>query len=323
MKSRLLRLGLLAWVAISLAGCAPSPAATPTPPSEPRQAVPVTAIKRSPATDATPPQVEAEGWSPPIPLPGPVNTAGAEDSPFVSPDGQLLFYFFTPDLTIPAERQVLDGVTGIYAATLGPDGWQNPQRMLLQRRDRLALDGCPFYQDARLWFCSAREGNYRGVDIWTAAWRGGAWTDIVNAGELLNQDYGIGEMHLAPDGSTMYFHKPAADDGDLDIWLTRRLGDSWSDPQAVGAVKTPADEGWPFVSPDGAELWFTRTYQGSPAIFRSTRSGDAWSEPQRIVSTFAGEPTLDGAGNLIFVHHYVEHGALVEADLYITYRQQP
>ena len=45
---------------------------------------------------------------------GPVNTAGAEDSPFVTPDGQTLYFFFTPDVRVPAEQQLLDGVTGIW-----------------------------------------------------------------------------------------------------------------------------------------------------------------------------------------------------------------
>jgi hypothetical protein len=33
-----------------------------------------------------------------------VNTAGGEDSPFVTPDGNTLYYVFTPDVNIPAER---------------------------------------------------------------------------------------------------------------------------------------------------------------------------------------------------------------------------
>ncbi len=44
-------------------------------------------------------------------------------------------------------------------------------------------------------------------------------------------------------------------------------------------------------------------------------------EPELIVSQFAGEPTLDDAGNLYFVHHYFEHGQMIEADIYVAYRK--
>ena len=40
-----------------------------------------------------------------------------------------------------------------------------------------------------------------------------------------------------------------------------------------------------------------------------------------IVSQFAGEPTLDDAGNLYFVHHYFEHGQMIEADIYVAYKK--
>jgi hypothetical protein len=39
------------------------------------------------------------------------------------------------------------------------------------------------------------------------------------------------------------------------------------------------------------------------------------------VSQFAGEPTLDDAGNLYFVHHFYEDGVKIEADIYIARRK--
>jgi len=75
------------------------------------------------------------------------------------------------------------------------------------------------------------------------------------------------------------------------------------------------------ISGDGTELWFTRTYQGTPAVFRSSRDNGGWSEPVLVVSQFAGEPTLDANGNLYFVHHYYEEGVMIEADIYVAYRK--
>jgi len=70
-------------------------------------------------------------------------------------------------------------------------------------------------------------------------------------------------------------------------------------------------------------LWFLRTYRGAPAIFRSKRGTDGnWSKPELIVSSFAGEPSLDSEGNLYFTHHYFRDGKMLEADIYFAKRKR-
>ena len=171
-----------------------------------------------------------------------------------------------------------------------------------------------------MWFCSAREG-YTGVNLFTAQYRNGRWTGWQYAGDRLNRELELGEVHVTPGEAEIYFHSPRAGGaGGYDIWVTRKVEGRWCEPENIGAVNTEATEGWPFVSQDGQELWFTRTYQGSPAIFCSERQEGAWGEPRLIVSHFAGEPTLDEQGNLYFVHHYFRDGAMIEADIYLARR---
>jgi hypothetical protein len=231
-------------------------------------------------------------------------------------------FFFTPDMNLPPEQQVTDGVSGIYLSTSGPDGWGTPRRVTLQDAGQPALDGCPSLFGDTLWFCSARPGNLRGVDLWTAHLRQGSWQGWENAGALLNADFSAGEMHLSADGSAMVFHRPAVDRQDLDLWWTERSGDGWSTPVNLAALNSPDDDGWPYLTPDGRELWFTRFHQAAPGIFRSRLADSGWSAPEMIVWPFAGEPTLDAAGNLIFVHHFVDVDRPIEADLYVAYRVQ-
>ena len=129
----------------------------------------------------------------------------------------------------------------------------------------------------------------------------------------------IGEVHIH--GDELYFHSAReGGNGDYDIWVTNRTSESWSDPVNIEAVNTEAMDGYPFITEDGSEMWFTRTYLGTPAIFRSVMANGSWSEPEMIVSQFAGEPTLDDDGNLYFVHHYYEDGVMIEADIYVAYR---
>ena len=99
-------------------------------------------------------------------------------------------------------------------------------------------------------------------------------------------------------------------------WVSRKNADGWGAPENLAALNTPDNEGWPFLSQDGNELWFLRTVNATPAIFRSKLLESGWSEPELMVSQFAGEPSLDAAGNLYFVHHYFRDSKMLEADIY-------
>ena len=288
------------------------------------ESIPKDAIKVTSENDSLPPMLSSSEWEPPTSLGEPVDTRGAEDSPFITPDGDILFFFFTPDVRKPAQEQLSDGVTGIWYSTKTSDGWSEPRRIVLTGKKELSLDGCPFVQGNVMWFCSARAGSFRGVDMYTAQLTNGAWTNWRNVGEILNVEYGVGELHITSDGKEMYFHSSReGGKGGLDIWVTRMVNGEWQQPENIEAVNTSTDEGWPFVTQDANELWFTQTYNGSPSIFRSKKVGDEWSTAKLIVSQFAAEPSLDNYGNLYFVHHFFKDGRMIEADIYVAYKKQP
>ena len=312
----------LLMLACSAGSLLPTP--TPTPPPTRQQVIPADAHKYLPADDLFPPVIHLAGYAQPVPMPGAVNTAGAEDSPFFSADGSLFFFFFTPDVRQPASKQVIDGVSGIWWMTWNGAAWSDPQRARLS--SELALDGCPFYQEGLLWFCSVRAGSYREIDFYTARLADGAWQDWRNAGEQLNQQMAVGELHISRDGSLMIFHKPVEARGDLDLYQSQQTTDGWGEPLNLGsAVNTTSDEGWPYLTPDGLQLWFTRPsalgYPG-PAVWRLLKQAQGWGEPEEIISSYAGEPTLDTAGNIYFVHHFFSaDGQMLEADIYVAYKE--
>ncbi len=291
------------------------------------EAIPADATKMTPATDAFAPVMHSDDWLDPVPMPGPVNTAGAEDSPFITPDGNRFFFFFTPDVSVPVQEQLLDGVTGLWWCAKVGGEWTEPERIVLC--DDVSLDGAEFVTGNTLWFASVRADNYGEIDIYTATYEDGEWGDVENAGEQLNVDYDIGEFHLAPDGETLYFHTGEwSVGGDMDMWTTVRTDTGWSTPEEVPDVNTEANEGYPFITQDGNELWYTGEsklgYTG-PAIYRCIRDGDGWGEAEEIISNFAGECTIDEQGNIYFVHHYFTSPDLnmIEADIYVAYRASP
>ena len=278
--------------------------------------IPAHAVKVTPSADLFPPILHSDEWEEPVPMEA-INTAGAEDSPFVYEND--FYFFFTPDPSIPAENQVTDGVTGIYVSHNINGVWTTPERVALQEPGKLALDGCAFVGGEKMWFCSAREG-YAGVNWFTAEFQNGTWTDWKEAD--FDPDYEVGELHITADGSELYFHSyRSGGKGGLDIWVSKNQDGTWQEPVNVGAVNTTENEGWPYITPGGTELWLNRWYKGSPAVFRSTKVNGAWQEPELIVSQFAGEPTLDREMNLYFVHHFYEDGTMIEADIYVAYHK--
>ena len=283
--------------------------------------IPADAVKMNASSDSMPPILYSEDYNDPVPVSGKVNSAGAEDSAFIMPDGNTLYFFFTPDVRVPVEKQIIDGVTGIYVSKKQNGEWGEPERIILQDKGKIAGDGCEFVLGNTMWFCSVREG-YTGVNLFTAEFKNGRWQNWKYAGDLLNKEYQAGEMTITSDGKEMYFHsyRPGGQGG-LDIWMSANEKGQWQLPENVEAVNTDQNEGWPFVTPDGTELWFTRTYLGSPAIYMSKKANGEWQAPDLIISQFAGEPSVDNQGNVYFTHHFYKDNKMIEADIYVAHKK--
>lgn len=294
--------------------------------------IPGDVVKMTPANDPHPPLLNPDlpylkdMWEDPVPLPGPVNTAGAEDSPFITPDGDIFFFWFNGDERKTVYEQVDDPMTGIYRTQKVNGSWTEPERIYLNYFGEQALDGAPTMHNNTLWFCSARAGNYRGVDMWTAELRNGRWSGWTNAGEKLNRDYEIGELHVTADGLEIYFDSSKAGGyGEKDIWVTGYADNEWQAPVNIDILNTEVTDGWPWITEDGSELWFTRYGSGYPDIYRSLKAGTQWQAPEKILTVFAGEPTLDREGNIYFAHHRWDevNSRVSEADIYVCYRKKP
>ena len=288
----------------------------PAPPRDRLRSLEPGATKVTPETDLHPPKSLTSEYQDLVPLPAAINTAGAEDSAFILPDGNTLYFFFTPNPSIPAERQLLDGVTGIYVSHRQAAGWSDAQRVVLQDPNKLSLDGCEFVFGDEMWFCSARQG-YTGLHWFTAQWRADRWQNWQNAD--FDPAYDVGELHISSDGSQLYFHssRPSGQGG-YDIWVSDNVGGQWQPPVNLHVVNSPQSDGWPFVTQDGRQLWFTRIL-GGPELWRSIRTNGLWGPPERMFAPLAGEASLDNAGNVYFTHHFYSADRMLEADIYVAH----
>ncbi len=280
--------------------------------------IPSDVVKVTPAADAYPPIVHSDEFEEPVPLGGAVNSAGAEDSPFITVNrGDELFFVFISDVGMPPEKQLLDGVSGIWMSKKINGVWGEPERVLLQESGKVSLDGCVFVQGNTMIFCSAREG-YTGMHWFSAELKDGKWINWRNID--FDPTYDVGELHIHED--ELYYHSGrAGGKGGSDIWMLKNANGEWRNPVNVEAVNSAENEGMPYLTADGLELWFNREYKGSPAVYRSVKINGSWQQPELIVSKFAGEPTLDNESNLYFVHHFYRDGKMIESDIYVAYKK--
>lgn len=275
--------------------------------------IPAGAFKITSATDAHPPILNSNEFETPVPLSDVINSAGAEDSAFIIDD--KLYFFFTPDVKVPPEKQLSDEVTGIYVSEKKDGAWQEPKRAVLQNTGKAALDGCPFANKNMFWFCSTREG-YQGINWFTAELKDGAFANWQGT----QFPFEVGELHIA--GNQLYFDSNRdGGRGKKDIWVSEKTNGAWQEPTNISAINTTEDERQPFLTSDGNELWYTGTEKGVPAVFRSRKINGNWQAPELIVSQFAAEPTLDSEGNLYFIHHYFKDSQMLEADIFFAKRK--
>lgn len=311
-RLRLLTIVFL-FLAVLLNGCRDHPAAEALPSRE--SLIPHDAVKMSPDNDSLPPRTLSEDYEQPVPLPYPVNTRGAEDSAFIMPDGNTIYVWFTPNNRMDVIEQSQDMVTGIYRFDRSGNGWTDPERIWLVEPGKPHLDGCGFFTEDTVWICGVREG-LDGIHWFRSNYRNGEWS----IAELADFEplYEVGELHFSKDGTELYFHssRPGGKGG-LDIWMSRYIDGRWGEPENLAALNSKYDEGWPALNPQEDELWITKNY----GLWRSVKEDGSWSMPVEIISTLAGEATIDGAGNVYFTHHYFQDEVMVEADIYVAYKK--
>jgi Tol biopolymer transport system component len=286
------------------------------------------------------PEVVAAGWSQPVKLAGEINTPCPEDAIEVSPDGSMLYFYWSP--TVGAEAaELLTGTTGTYRATLaqaGPPRFEGPTFFDLRAGTLAgACDGeLSFTPDGtEVFFHSLRAENTGFqldpptddfLDIYVAQIVDGKPGPGTNLGAPVNSPSPDGEHCLSPDGMSLYLSSDRPGGvGKVDIWVSQKGDDGWSDPSNIGApLNSPGGDLQPAFAPDDPDtLYFVSDRDGPPSIYVSHREAASWTQPQMILTGFVGEPTLVADGSLLyFVHVLVDDDGVFGADIWYLMRQE-
>ncbi len=123
----------------------------------------------------------------------------------------------------------------------------------------------------------------------------------VNAGPLVNGPHSDVTPAISADGLVLYFasDRPGGQ-GDHDLWMAARdsPSSSWHEPANLGPpVCSPEFEGFPCISADGLELYFSRGTTDHGDIYVATRSSvrDSWQTPIKLPVSINPEAGHDWA----------------------------
>jgi OOP family OmpA-OmpF porin len=173
-----------------------------------------------------------------------------------------------------------NGVSMSYRTKSG--GWSKPEMLLIknfQKYDRGRQNGASLSQDGRalLMYMTEENGGYENDLYVSFVQADGRWTEPKNLGKTINGKK-TDEMtpYLAPDGVTLYFSSNRDGGfGDNDIWMAKRLDDTWQKWSA------PVNLGAPINTEDW-EAFFTMDAGGEYAYMSSSRASMGESDIVKI-----------------------------------------
>ena len=251
-----------------------------------------------------------------------INTKGWVDSPWISRDGNKLYFMYSRYNFFPAilrgELPVLEGPnrqghhnndvnpwndSDIYVATRQPDGsWSEPLN-LASNDDKGDCCHIMVSSPDRIYLTKPSPDGPN-VDIGYKELSGDTWGDFVNLGPNINSDYNEDNPHVSADQQRIYFTRWDADD-QRDIWFSWKVEDEWQEavklPSPINTTDDKEDQF--FISEVGGntrDVYFNR----GDRIFHSvyTILTDIFSTPTEVILglDFVGEASLPDSGDKLY-----------------------
>jgi len=213
----------------------------------------------------------------------PLNTAGVNAVSSISPDGNTML--------VMSVYNYFDGTmsNGVSISTRDKKGWVFPKKQEL--KDWLNLNqhvGYYLTNDEQILLVNAerkKKENFGGLDLYICRKAGdNSWGTPINLGPTINtagDDFG---GFLAADGKTLFFasdgHKGY---GSADIWMSKRLDDSWTNWSPVVNLGPP-------INTADWDAYFTIPASGDYAYFSSANNSHGKEDIFRIKMPEAAKP---------------------------------
>ena len=160
-----------------------------------------------------------------------------------------------------------NGVSMSYKKKSG--NWSKPNMLYIKnyaKYDRGRQNGAIMGHDGQtlLFYMTEEAGGYTNFLYVSFLEKDGTWTEPKSLGKKINlKNYNQTTPYLAPDGVTLYFSSDRPGGlGDNDIWMTRRLDNTWqkwSEPVNLGAPINTKDMDAFFTLDAGGEYAYMST----------------------------------------------------------------
>lgn len=177
--------------------------------------------------------------------------------PFVTPDGQKLFFASNRPLEKDGDPKDWD----IWVVQKTNTGWSEAQNI----ESPVNTEGDEFYpsisNNGSLYFTAEREGSKGGEDIYVSRLLGDVYQAPENLGDSINTLRGEFNATIDPDESVIVFSSFGRDDGigSGDLYISYRRSDGkWSKARILGEpINSTSLDYCPAFSPDGNYFFFT------------------------------------------------------------------
>ena len=210
-----------------------------------------------------------------------VNTKADEYFPFLTNDGQTIFYTSRRGESADENLFTSQAEGGRWSSGSRVGGFNTGEN---EGMTTLVKDGRHVYFTA-----CGREAVLGTCDIWRARVDGQEIYDLESSPGQLNSNAWESQASIGCDGSVLYFASNRdGGEGGTDIWkCLRQPSGNWGEPINLGPqINTPYDEEAPFITKDGRALFFSSTGHiglGEQDIFMTRQNGDnEWAAPVNL-----------------------------------------
>lgn len=215
-------------------------------------------------------------WSKAVHLGWPLNTTAYNAVYWVSPDNNQL-------LLRNAFHQAAYVGRGVSMCYLQRNGyWSEPEMLMIknyEKYDKGYQSGATMAHDGKtlLLYMSTQRGSALNDIFVSFIEKDGTWSEPKSLGKKINlPDYNELTPYLASDGVTLYFSSDRPGGlGDNDIWMTKRLDNSWQ------KWSDPVNLGEPINTPDW-DAFFTLDAGGEYAYLTTSEEGFGESDIVRV-----------------------------------------
>jgi OOP family OmpA-OmpF porin len=185
---------------------------------------------------------------------------------------------------------------GVSMTQFNGKDWSRPQRLIVKNYEKMAVDefsGASLSADGKvLFFYFSEEKNSFINDIYVSFINEDkTWTQPMKLPAPINSaDYNEISPSLAPDGITLYFSsdRPGGK-GDHDIWVTKRIDDSWklwTEPKNVNYVNTSKWDAYFTIDASGEKAFIATTQNSRGGTDIATVKLDSSDRPKPMALVY-------------------------------------